>query len=443
MIRYTHDTRTLEPGDYYVAIRGERYDGHTFIPNALEQGAAGLVIDRDLATLPGLSNLSVPTHIDIIRVDDCTTYLAREARRRLETLGCDVVAITGSVGKTTTKKAIVNVLQQAYAVVTPRGNWNTLLGLSLTVLNELTHSDQKFVTEIGIYHAGEITEVCTYIRPRVAVVVNVRGVHLETMGTIENIARAKGELVECLPSDGYACLNYDDPRVRAMQDRCQGRVRSYGIDQAADVRPERITTEIPLLGDYKTHIALAAIAVADCFDMPDELVQQGLAQIQSDKGRLYKLPGIHDTVLIDDTYNASLSSSLAALEVLRQYDGDGPRRIAMLGDMLELGSEEESSHQIVVTWALEVADLVLLVGPRFWHAVTQLNAHSPDRLFTFADVHAALEALQEEPIYQAMPGDVVLFKGSAGMRMERLVELFLSPELAARDVLVRQEAHWR
>lgn len=438
MIRYGHDTRTLQPGDYYVAIRGERYDGHNFIAEALNKGAAGLVVERDPHELPGVR---LSRDVKVLQVDDSTTYLAQEARARLASLGCDVVAITGSVGKTTTRRAVVTVLEQTYTVVTTQGNWNTLLGLSLTVLNELTSPEQKFVAEIGIYHAGEISHVCQYIQPTISVVLNVQPVHLETMGTIENIARAKGELVDCLPPDGIACLNYDDQRVRAMHSRCRGRVLYFGTHPDADIRPERITTDIPLLGDYKTQTGLAALAVASCFDMPNELINQGLARLTGEKGRLMTLPGVNNTTLIDDTYNASLSSSLSALEVLRRQPA--VRHVAFLGDMLELGSEESASHRVVLTWALEVAEQVILVGPRFAQAAKHLNARHPQRLALFPDAQTAAEALSDGRFYRPAPGDLLLFKGSAGVRMERLVAHFLSPDLDPAVLLVRQEASWQ
>jgi UDP-N-acetylmuramoyl-tripeptide--D-alanyl-D-alanine ligase len=438
MIRYAHDTRSIRPGEYYVAIRGERYDGHTFVANALHKGAAGLIIERDTAALDGVT---IPPHVEVIRVDDSVAYLARQAQQRITSLGCDVVAITGSVGKTTTKNAIVTVLEQAFPVITPQGNWNTLLGLSLTVLNELTSSEQKFVTEIGIYHAGEITEICRFIPPTVGVVVNVQAVHLDTLGTVENVAQAKGELVEMLTESGTACLNYDDPRVRAMQSRCKGRVLFYGTDPAADIRPDRITADIPLLGVYKTSTALAALSVGACFGMPDALINQGLARLGTVKGRLVKLLGVEGTTLLDDTYNASLSSSLAALDALQQQPAT--RRIAFLGDMLELGSTEDAAHQTVLDRALEVAERVVLVGPRFARAAQALPPQHSERVALFATSHEAVEALKLGEPYHARAGDVLLFKGSAGIRMERMVAFFLHPDIEPHTVLVRQEANWR
>lgn len=451
MIRYCHDTRTLQPGEYYVAVRGERYDGHSFVAEALRKGAAGLVIEHDI------HGVELPPHVDVVRVDDTVEYLGREATRRIQALGCNVVAITGSVGKTTTKRAIVTVLEQAFPVVTPQGNWNTVLGLALTVLNELTRSDQIFVAEMGMYYLGEIARLCHFFPPTVGVVTNVQAVHLETVGTIENVAVAKGELVEALRPTGVACLNYDDGRVRAMTSRCRGRVLFYGTDPAADIRPERITVDVPLLGAYRTQTALAALSVGVCLGMSDEAMNAGLMQLAPEKGRLVRLPGVAGTTLIDDTYNASQLSSMAALEVLR--DHPARRRVVFLGDMLELGSAEEEAHRVVLDYALSVADLVVLVGPRMTRADQNREPrtanheprtanHEPRttnqaaRVVTFPDWQAAAETLRNDSVYAPVAGDVVLFKGSAGMRLEKLLRLFLSAEVDARAVLVRQEASW-
>jgi UDP-N-acetylmuramoyl-tripeptide--D-alanyl-D-alanine ligase len=305
-------------------------------------------------------------------------------------------------------------------------------------LNELTHSAQKFVTEMGIYYRSDLLQMCSVVPPRVGVVTNVQPVHLDTLGTIEHVALAKSELVDSIPPGGVACLNYDDPRVRAMQHRCRGRVLFYGTEAGAEVTPARLHTEVPLLGSYRAQTALAALSVAECFGMPDEQIQAGLAKLQSEKGRLVRLPGRDGITLIDDTYNASLLSSMAALDTLLAQPA--PRRIAFLGDMLELGSAEDASHREVLARALEVADQVVLVGPRFARAARHL---APLRVATFTDSLTALEALKSGALYVPAAEDVVLLKGSAGIRMERLAAHLLSPELDPRAVLVRQETSWQ
>lgn len=431
MTHYSIDTRTLQQGDTYVAIRGDRYDGHDFVPQALEKGAAGLILER----VP--DSLQIPSSIDLLIVDDCELHLAKEARHRLESLKTQVIAITGSVGKTTTKRAVVAVVEQAYPVVTPKGNFNTLLGISLTVLNDLHKPDQKLIVEMGTYGVGNIARLCQYIRPTIAVVTNVGPAHLERMGTMENITRAKGEIVEALPDHGTACLNYDDERVRGMAARTSARVLYYGRDEAADVRPERITATIPLLGEHIIYTALASYSAGLALGMGESVINAGIAQMPQEKGRLNPLAGIGGITLIDDTYNAAPSSTLSALSVLAGHQG---RKIAFLGDMLELGSQEESGHIEVVQRALSVTDVLGLVGSRMAKAKATIGA-AADQAHWFETSEEAVKHIAE--VYQAQNGDCVLVKGSLGIRMERIVKHLLHPSLDPREVLVRQEAKWQ
>jgi UDP-N-acetylmuramoyl-tripeptide--D-alanyl-D-alanine ligase len=433
-VRYSTDTRALQPGDTFVAIPGERYDGHDFILEAIERGAVGLVVERDV------SRLSIPSHVCVTWVDDSIHYLANEASKRIRRLKPDVIAVTGSVGKTTTKDAIATVLSQVMPVVAPRGNLNTLLGLSLTILNALSKEEQKLVIEVGAYQKGDIACTCSFIPPTISVVTNVSPVHLERMQTMANIAAAKSELVEALPASGVACLNWDDHRVRAMASYCKGKVLYYGQYSGADVGPECITADIPLLGAYKIYVALAAFCVGHCLGLSSDAINQGLAKLAAPKGRLSILPGIGGITIIDDTYNASLVSTLAALEVLGKMATK--HRIAFLGDMLELGEEEEASHREIVRLASEITDQAVLVGPRMALAAHQANLEQGRQISTFAQSTDVVEALRAGQVYQPRSGDWVLVKGSASVRMERIVKQLLDPGTKASSALVRQDASW-
>ena len=439
-MKYSTDTRTIQPGEIYVAIRGERFDGHRFIPQALEKGAAGLVIDRDI------SHLAIPEGLPVTRVEDCTTYLAEMAKQRLQQYKTTCVAVTGSVGKTTTRSAIAAVLGEISPVLTPEGNLNTLLGLSLTVLNHLESPEQMFVYEAGAYQRGDIALICRYFPPHVAVVTNVHPVHLERMGSMENIKLAKQELVEAVPEGGCACLNYDDPRVRSMAAACKGRVIFYGRQGGAQITPQflrldRILQDSAVLGSYRVETILAAVSTGIGLDYPLELLLRGAARIQPEKGRLQKLKGKNGIVLLDDTYNAAPVSMQAALDVLRKLPAE--QRIAFLGDMLELGEYEAESHRQVLCYALDVADRIILVGERMRKAAEELHlAHEPG-ISLFNDSKELAEALARGEVYQPHAGDCVLAKGSAGMRMERVIACLLSPEINPAEVLVRQEAGWQ
>lgn len=434
MPRYSIDTRTIKPGEVFVAIRGDRFDGHDFIKLAVEKGASGLVVEKDI------SYEAIPSNVDIVEVSNSTEYLAVEAEKRIENLQPLIIGVTGSVGKTTTKNAIASVLKQVFPVTVTQGNLNTLLGISLTVLNQITDKNQKFVAEVGTYQRGNISNICKFIKPSISVVTQIQPVHLETMGTIENITLAKGELVEALDESGTACLNYDDFRVRSMNNRCKGRVVYYGTAPQADVTPDQITTEIPLIGSYKVYPAMAAYCVGQVLGLSNELINIGLANLQPEKGRLAKLPGRNNSVILDDTYNASLVSTLASLDALKNLPAK--RRIAILGDMLELGSEEKNAHNQAVKYASQTADIVILVGIRMQAALKE-NDSKVEVLACYETSKDAVTALTKKEIHFPISGDLILIKGSAGVRMEYITKLLLDPDIDPKDVLVRQEVGWQ
>ncbi|NNF57797.1 MAG: UDP-N-acetylmuramoyl-tripeptide--D-alanyl-D-alanine ligase [Rhodothermaceae bacterium] len=428
---YSTDTRTLQPGDTYVAIRGETHDGHTFIPHAIEQGATGVVTEVDV---------QAPEGVEVICVESTLHYLIEQATAKVQRLQPDIVAITGSVGKTTTRTAIHAVLAEAFAVVASEGNKNTPLGLSLLVLNYDFDADTKLILEMGARLEGDLRELCSYFPPTVSVVTNVKGVHVETFGSIDGVQREKSELVRALGPEGTACLNGDDPRTRAMADLHEGRTLLYGTGPDCDVQPERITATLPVLGDHAVYTALAAMSAGLALGMDDEMINRGLANIQPEKGRLNRLRGVHDSVLIDDTYNASPDATYAALRVLQQQEGT--RRIAFLGDMLELGESEIAQHHRVLDAAKEHADLIFTVGPRMKEAVMRLS--DATRVTAYSTSEALAEALRSgQAFFTPQAGDVLLVKGSQGMRMERVSEALLHPDLDPTDVLPRQSESWK
>jgi UDP-N-acetylmuramoyl-tripeptide--D-alanyl-D-alanine ligase len=437
MPHYSSDTRSLQPGDTFVAVRGERTDGHAYLTEAVARGATALIVEAGtFGTSVAISG--VPERVEVVRVPDTVVYLGELARQRLSELRPVVVAVTGSMGKTTTKNAIATVVSQAHPVLAPKGNLNTLLGLSVTLLNELRNAGMVVVAEMGAYQPGDLAQICEYIRPAISVVTNVRPVHLERMGSLENVALAKGEIVDALPESGTACLNADDPLVWAMAARCRGRVLSYGAGAGADISPALIRVPIPLLGTYQVYTALAAYSVGRCLGMSDAAIDAGLAQLRPEKGRLKSLPGLNGSRLIDDTYNASRDSMMAALEVLA--DQPAARRLAVLGDMLELGSVEREAHREVVARALQVAGGVVLVGPRLAAAAAELGARP---LAAFANSKEAGAAQAASQLLQPQPGDLILIKGSEGMRMERLTEQLVAPELDRERELPRQDVAWK
>jgi UDP-N-acetylmuramoyl-tripeptide--D-alanyl-D-alanine ligase len=432
MPHYSSDTRTLQPGDTFVAVRGERTDGHAYLDEAAARGAARLIVEAGTRAVPG--------GVDVMPVPDPVAYLGELARERLGELRPIVVAVTGSMGKTTTRNAIATVVAQARPVLRPTGNLNTLLGLSITLLNELHDEGRVFVAEMGAYQRGDLAQICEYIRPAVSVVTNVRPVHLERFGSLENVVLAKGEIVDALPASGAGCLNADEPLVRGMAARCRGRVLTYGAGPGAEITPALIRAPIPLLGAYQVYTALAAYSVGRCLGMSDEAINAGIAQMKPEKGRLKRLAGLNGSRLIDDTYNASRDSMMAALEVLAGQPA--ARRLAVLGDMLELGSVEQAAHREVVARALETTDGVVLVGPRLKAAAEALGV-AAQAVACFANSKEAGAAQAAGQLFAPREGDLILIKGSEGMRMERVTENLVAPEVDRANELPRQDVAWK
>ena len=429
---YSTDTRTLRPGETYVAVRGDLHDGHDFVPQAVERGAGAVVVERDV---------EVPAHVRVTRVESAVGHLVERASEKVRQSGARVVAITGSVGKTSARAAVSAVLAEAFRVVASEGNKNTPLGLSLGLLNRDFDAESVLVLEMGARLPGDIAELCAAFPPAVSVVTAVRGVHLETLGSVEGVEREKGAIVRALGPDGVACLNGDDPRVRRMAGETEARAILFGSAPGCDLGPDTITVDLPILGAHAVTTALAAFAVGRALGMDDAAVNRGLTQIRPETGRLNRLPGRAGSVLIEDTYNASPDAALAALGVLREQDG--ARRVAFLGDMLELGEGEVEEHVRVLEDAARDLDAVFAVGEIMGRAIGRLGPEAQARV-THVDTSAALaEALREGEAYVPREGDVVLVKGSQGVRMERVSAALLDPALDPADWLPRQSEAWR
>ena len=430
---YSTDTRTLRPGEVYVAVRGDLHDGHDFVGRAVEQGAAGVVVERDV---------EVPAGVEVTRVESSVGYLVAEASQKVRQSGADVVAITGSVGKTSTRAAVVAVLQEAFPVVASEGNKNTPLGLSLTLLNREFGAETKLVLEMGARLPGDIRELCAAFPPAVSVVTAVRGVHLETLGSLDGVEREKGEVVAALGPDGTACLNGDDERARRTAERTDARVVLYGTGPGCDLGPGSITATLPILGAHAVHTALAAFAVGRALGMDDAAVNRGLERIRPETGRLNRLRGRAGSVLIDDTYNASPDAALAALDVLREQDG--ARRVAFLGDMLELGEAEVEEHVRVLRGRRRRPRRGCSPWARSWGAPwSSWGRRRASASRTLPTSAALAEAIGEGRLFVPRAGDVALVKGSQGARMERVSAALLDPDLDPADWLPRQSAAWR
>ncbi|MCY3487154.1 MAG: UDP-N-acetylmuramoyl-tripeptide--D-alanyl-D-alanine ligase [Bacteroidetes bacterium] len=428
---FSIDTRTLREGDIYVAIRGERYDGHDFVQEAFRRGASKAIVERAIEGV-NENRLSL--------VPDTISHIAEVARNKVERADARVIAITGSMGKTTTRKAVTQVLQAAGPVVSSIGNLNTVLGLSLTLANSDLKTNTYLVLEMGAAKKGDLKDICQYFKPDISIVTNVRGVHLEMLGSIEGVQREKGELVRALDATGIACLNADDPRTRAMIAECKGRHLLYGMAADADITPSEITAEVSLLGEHVIYILLAAFAAGTAVGLSPKAINGALCRLKPEKGRLNPLPGKNGSTLIDDSYNASPDAVKVALDVLRQQIAQ--RRIAFLGDMLELGAMEREAHKAVLQKAIQDVDLIYGCGPRMQTAAEELPAALKQRMHCLSDSREFEHELNCGRIYQPESGDVILVKGSQGARMERISRALLAESISPESVLPRQTEAW-
>ena len=443
----TIDSRLAAPGCAFYAFVGERVDGHAYVEEAFAAGAVVAFVERTLAGIrtvrleqvPALTSEDLPV---AVLVPSAMAALQQAAARYRGKLPLQVVGVTGSVGKTTAKEAIAAVLSQGYKVLKSEGNANNEIGLPLTLLRARP-SHQVAVLEMGMYALGEIELLCQVARPRVGVVTNVQPVHLGRLGSIDCIAAAKAELIAALPADGVAVLNGDDARVAAMAGLHSGFTVLVGWAAAAQVRIVGVATRglegITLTLDITGLEALGVAGTLRQLDsdmlgrhaaMPVALavavgLAQGLEWAQIGRGlqclgrgpRLIPRPGRRDTTILDDVYNASPAAVAGALDLLAGLPG---RRVAILGDMLELGAAEEVSHREVGALCARCVDLLIVRGERarlLARAARDagLNAAA---VLEVDDNEGALAILDQV----ARPGDIILVKGSRGMAMEGIVD---------------------
>lgn len=438
------DSRLVIPGSLFVALPGENVDGHDYVGDAFQRGAVVALVERDMPSgflMLDLRERKVEEDSDALelpiclRVSNSLEALQQIARRWRDTLSVRVIGVTGSVGKSTTKELTAEVLRQRYRTIRNPGNLNNEIGLPLSLLR-LTESHERAVLEMGFYVPGEIALLCEISRPQVGVITNISQVHLERARTMEAIVQGKAELIESLPPapEGVAILNFDDPLVRPMAERTQATVFYYGLSPEADLwasdirglgiegvrfvlhyRGESIYLRVPLLGRHSVHTALRAAAVGLVEDLSWEDIVGGLQSSQSQL-RLVAVQGPKGALLLDDTYNAAPPSVIAALNLLAELEG---RRVAVLGDMLELGDYEERGHRMVGARAAQVADELVTVGKRAqWIANEALQAGlSEAQVVILENSQAAVEYLRDHIDEK----DVVLIKGSRSMQMDQIV----------------------
>jgi UDP-N-acetylmuramoyl-tripeptide--D-alanyl-D-alanine ligase len=436
------DSRQAIPGGLFVALPGERLDGHDFVADAFQRGASFALIQHEIDAAYQTVNLKAGVEATFLPETDAPICLlventlsalqqiARFWRRKLD---LDVVGITGSVGKSTTKEVVAEVLSQRYRTLKSPGNMNNEIGLPLTILR-LSAGYERAVLEMGFYVPGEIALLCEIAQPRIGVVTNIGTVHAERAGSQEAIFRGKSELVQALPGDGVAILNLDDPWVSKMAELTKARVFFYGLDPEADLwadnveglglegirfqlhyRHETLHIHIPMIGQHSVHTALRAAAVGLVDNLTWQEIVDGLRQGHTQL-RLTAVRSENGALMLDDTYNASPESMLAALNLLAELDG---HKVAVLGDMLELGQYEKKGHEIVGVRAAEVADALVTIGTLGHLIATAARwaGMQSERVSEFEDTDEAISFLQKSLTEK----DVVLVKGSHVIRMDRIV----------------------
>ena len=438
------DSRTLIPGSMFVALPGESADGHDYVQEAFDRGASFALIDRDVD--PGIRVIDLRSGVEegfqeevelpfCLRVDDALAAMQRVAGAWREQLELRVIGITGSVGKTTTKELTTTVLKQRYRTLKNPGNLNNEIGLPMT-LWRLGEGYQRAVLEMGFYVPGEIEFLCDLAHPSVGVITNIGMVHAERAGAQEDIARGKAELVRSLPSapEGTAILNYDDPFVRDMAELTDARIFYYGLSPGADLWADEVEglgldgikcrlnyqggsihLKVPLIGRHSVHTVLRAAAVGLVEGLSWEEITRGLRS-EHTQLRLVAVRSASGAMVLDDTYNASPKSMLADLNLLEEMAG---RKIAVLGDMLELGRYEDQGHRKVGIRAAEVVDELVTVG-KLGAIIARAASQSglkDEKIHAFSDGDEAIKFLMDF----LTEDDIVLVKGSRGMRMDRIV----------------------
>lgn len=422
------DTRTVRPGNLFIPLVGEKFDGHDFIEQAINNGAMGIITSRPDVVV-------VPAHIVVILVVDTLVALQDLARFHRQRFSIPIVAITGSNGKTTTKDMTAALLASRFNVLKTEANYNNEIGLSLTLL-QLTPQHEIAVVEMGMRGKGQIHQLAKIALPTVAIITNVGETHIELLGSIEEIAAAKAELIQFIPENGLIILNADDHYVGKMAKQVNSRFTCFGLEHG-DTRADHIQTSpqginftchcvqgnflvhIPTVGKHNIYNALAAISVGLEVGLSFEEIRLGLTNFTASPMRLH-IEKMGDYIVINDAYNASPISMAAAIDTLVEVGKN--RKIAVLGDMLELGHIKVEAHrQIGEKLAQCHVDIVVTVGQLSSYIAEAAREHGIHTAIA-CDSHDEASKILKKLI---TPGDTILIKGSRGMKMENMVKVFL------------------
>ena len=426
--RMQSDSRKVRSGDLFVALKGAKADGHDFAETAINHGAVAALVSRPISE-------KLPS----IEVEDTLRAYGDIAAGYRKLTGVKVVGITGSVGKTTTKEMTASILEAVYHTAKTEGNHNNNLGLPMTIM-DMPENTEVAVLEMGMNHSGEMEYLSDIARPDLAIITNIGTMHIEHLGTREGILQAKLEIMRGMPDDGAGVFNGDEPLLWNIRAIGKHKKYYYGIENhACDVTAtdivelddgvrfvvhgfgQQFELFVPMLGRHAVYNALAATTVGLLLGVKPEQIQARFSSFHN-TGMRQKIYVKNGVTIIEDCYNAGPESTEAALDVLDGIKTDG-RRIAVLGDMLELGNRSAAEHYRIGRLAVGKADLLLTYGEHSVRTLTGaitggMNPKNTDHFDTHEDMAHMLKMRVSE-------GDVVLFKGSRGMRMEKVLQLFL------------------
>lgn len=433
-IDFSKDTRTIQENDVYVGIKGENFDGNTLYLDALEKGAKACIlqgVEIDKETIEKYKNKS------IIIVDDTIKALQEIAKFKRSLYNIPVIAITGSVGKTSTKDIIASVVGEQYKVLKTQGNLNNHIGVPLTILSLKEH--EALVVEMGMSNAGELTVLSKIAQPDLAVITNVGTAHIGNLGSRENILKAKLEILNGLKENGTLIINNDNDMLNAWKTEYNGNVKivTYGIENASDFKAGDIKLNenssefklesqidnnekimVPVGGMHFVYNALSAIAVGKQLNIPIEKIKNGIANFELTKSRMELIKLENEITVVNDCYNANFDSMKASIEYLAKTNST--RKIAILGDMLELGDFSNELHaKVGEEVAKNKIDILITVG-EMGKVIANAAKHADDgiEVYSFDNNQSAITKINE----LKKSGDTILIKASNGMKFKEIVE---------------------